>query len=287
MKKLLLFIALVSLVSFANAQIYYPFVDTNNIWSTYLDYTAEGLSAWNYTYYVKFTQDTVIGLKTYKKVLRSNDSLQTTWYNYGYIREATNKKIYYLLNNQDTVEKYLFNGNANVGDTLLLYNCALVVDSIDNILIGTKYRKRFNMGQKSWIEGVGSLDGFGCGGLFNCTVGGTRSLLCFTENDTLKYMNPSYNFCYKGTVGINEIKKENNNIVIYPNPATDIITIDASASLSIPITIDILNIQGQIIRQQQIQQGRSNIDISGLAKGVYILKSSNNENTEVIRFVKE
>ena len=79
---------------------------------------------------------------------------------------------------------------------------------------------------------------------------------------------------------------ENTNtkfIQCFPNPATDKIYVESSQSAS----LEILNIQGQTILQQQIQPGKTNIDISKFAKGVYILKSSNNENTEVIRFVKE
>ena len=77
------------------------------------------------------------------------------------------------------------------------------------------------------------------------------------------------------------------NVNIYPNPASDNITIDVSSSLSTHSTLEILNIQGQTILQQQVQQGKTNINISGLAKGVYILKLSSNDKTEVTRFVKE
>jgi len=256
--KFLLTILLSGLALNTKAQIYYPFVDTNKVWSIYWDYSAEGLPGLNYTYSIKFTQDTIIASKTYKKVISSNDSSQTTWFNYGYIRETPDKKVYYLLNNQDTVEKYFFNGNANVGDTMLLYNCTLVVDSIDSVLIGNNFRKRFNLGWETWIEGIGSLNGFENSGLFYCMVGGVRSLLCFTENDTLKYMNPDYNFCYNGTVGINEIKKENYYLDIYPNPFSSETTIKTfknlqNATLTIYSTIGkelktIKNISGQTIK---------------------------------------
>ena len=80
------------------------------------------------------------------------------------------------------------------------------------------------------------------------------------------------------------MERNNTHVIsIFPNPTTDNITIIIPKNA----TMYILNIQGQIIMQQQIQQGKTNIDVSRLAKGVYILKSSNNESTEVMRFVKE
>jgi len=83
--------------------------------------------------------------------------------------------------------------------------------------------------------------------------------------------------------GIDETNNNENNIAVYPNPAKDKLTIKSLQKS----TIEILNIQGQIILQQQIQQGKIDINISGLAKGVYILRLSSNDKTEVTRIVKE
>jgi hypothetical protein len=76
---------------------------------------------------------------------------------------------------------------------------------------------------------------------------------------------------------------DNINISIFPNPTTEKLTIDASQKA----TIEILNIQGQTIQQQQLQQGKTDIDISRLAKGVYILRLCSNDKTAVTKIVKE
>ena len=81
-------------------------------------------------------------------------------------------------------------------------------------------------------------------------------------------------------IDFNELSKV---IKIYPNPATNNISIESPQKAE----IEILSIQGQTILQNQIQQGKTEIDISGLAKGVYILKLSSNDKTEVKRIVKE
>jgi len=82
----------------------------------------------------------------------------------------------------------------------------------------------------------------------------------------------------------NEIAANNENIFsVYPNPTNDDLTIETLQNSR----IEILTIQGQTIIQQQIQQGKTNIDMSKLTKGVYIFKLNCNGKTEVTRFVKE
>jgi photosystem II stability/assembly factor-like uncharacterized protein len=83
--------------------------------------------------------------------------------------------------------------------------------------------------------------------------------------------------------GINSIAPLNDDINIFPNPASDNITIESSQQA----IMEILNIQGQTVLQQQLQQGKTNIDISRLAKGVYILRLNNNDKTAVTKIVKE
>ena len=83
--------------------------------------------------------------------------------------------------------------------------------------------------------------------------------------------------------GIKEINNKAGNIAVYPNPTTGNITIESLQKS----TIEIIDIQGQTILQQTAQQGKTDIDISGLAKGVYILRLCSNDKTAVARIVKE
>ena len=83
--------------------------------------------------------------------------------------------------------------------------------------------------------------------------------------------------------GIRELNNKESNIDVYPNPAINNLTIESLQKS----TIEILNIQGQTIIRQQSQQSKTDIDISGLAKGVYILRLCSNDKTEVTRIVKE
>lgn len=84
------------------------------------------------------------------------------------------------------------------------------------------------------------------------------------------------------TIGINE-NHADDGVLIYPNPAMNAITIE-SMNTSI---IEIINIQGQKIIHQQIQQGKTVVDIGNLAKGVYFLRMLNGDKTEVTRIIKK
>jgi hypothetical protein len=51
-------------------------------------------------------------------------------------------------------------------------------------------------------------------------------------------------------------------------------------------SIFVYSIQGQLILQQFISQEKTELDISKLVKGVYIIKISNNNSSEITRLVK-
>ena len=86
-------------------------------------------------------------------------------------------------------------------------------------------------------------------------------------------------------VGINEISSIN-NILIYPNPAVDQITIE-NPSFAKDQTIFVYDVQGQFLIQQPLLQAKTNIDISTLAGGIYYIKVKTEKGTFVRKFVKE
>jgi len=87
-------------------------------------------------------------------------------------------------------------------------------------------------------------------------------------------------------LGINNMNSQCDNLILYPNPANNMITVK-----TVPTTKDdfasIYNIQGELIQQKLLQNTKTEIDISNLAKGMYVVKVSNMETTIVKHFVKE
>ena len=82
---------------------------------------------------------------------------------------------------------------------------------------------------------------------------------------------------------IKESAANNIELTIYPNPATDNLTIIFSQKPD----IEILNIEGKVLRSINVSDYLTTIDISGFAKGMYFIKVKNEEGIEVKKFIKE
>jgi hypothetical protein len=86
-------------------------------------------------------------------------------------------------------------------------------------------------------------------------------------------------------VGINE----NNNdkqIVIFPNPATDVLNIETSLYKN--LQLEIYNVVGQLQTETSLQQGLNRIDISKYARGIYFYRIINKGHfLESGKFIKE
>jgi hypothetical protein len=88
-------------------------------------------------------------------------------------------------------------------------------------------------------------------------------------------------------VGIQEVNNSC-SFSINPNPTTDRITVKMKQqNLTGQTLLCVYNVQGQLLLKQKIRQEKTELDISGLARGVYLLKLSDAESIEVSRFVKE
>lgn len=87
--------------------------------------------------------------------------------------------------------------------------------------------------------------------------------------------------------GIND-RNDNKGFTIYPNPASGIITIELQEVLSpVKCTFSVFNVQGDMLIQKPLMDSITELDISGLEGGVYILKLTNNNYTVVKKFVKK
>ena len=76
-------------------------------------------------------------------------------------------------------------------------------------------------------------------------------------------------------------------LVIYPNPAHSTITIELPAQPSKNTTLTISNTNGQQLITQPITNPQTEIDISHLPVGIYIVKVWNDEDVMVRKVIKE
>lgn len=104
-----------------------------------------------------------------------------------------------------------------------------------------------------------------------------------------------YLICVRGipsiTTNINRLTNTLDQINIYPNPATTMITITSSANIK---EIKIINLLGEVVSTNSPTNNQSTIDISQLSKGIYFIEvqadgSASSPTNNVIRkkFVKQ
>ena len=89
---------------------------------------------------------------------------------------------------------------------------------------------------------------------------------------------------YDAPAGISELKSS--QISIYPNPSSDYITIETSATLT-KSHLSILNLTGQEFLTRQISESKTVIDISPLPSGVYFVRLTNEKTVEVGKIIKQ
>jgi ligand-binding sensor domain-containing protein len=109
------------------------------------------------------------------------------------------------------------------------------------------------------------------------------------------------NFIYAGTSGfglwkrplsemgiINSINININcGIIIYPNPVKDKLIVDFNGSFRDYNHLSLFNMAGQELMVQQIQDQKTQIDISCLPAGVYYIKAGNGKDFKIEKIIKE
>ena len=82
--------------------------------------------------------------------------------------------------------------------------------------------------------------------------------------------------------GITEVS-ETSSFSIFPNPASDNINIETDQNVS----IEILNMEGQIIKSIKQNKNNMSIDISDYSRGMYLIKVKTDKGILIKKFVKE
>jgi photosystem II stability/assembly factor-like uncharacterized protein len=88
-----------------------------------------------------------------------------------------------------------------------------------------------------------------------------------------------------GGNGVNEINDASTLLKIYPNPTSNLVTIETSVMHSTS-QLSIMNLKGQVVLTRQITRPKTLIDISSLASGFYVVRVTNDRTVEVGKIVK-
>jgi hypothetical protein len=209
----------------------------------------------------------------------------------GFLRQDIAEKKVYWRNQWTNGDTLFYDFTLNVGDTLNSFlndpwNPKTIL-SIDSVLVGTSYHKRFNIDTNifrteytySIIEGVGSTDGFSGVHENNAWQFGI-SLTCFSENGSIVYTpqnNPDTIPCGDLPVAVQDIYHQKNEIIIiFPNPTSGKITLNCKESY-LPLKITIYDMLGRKYLEIDTNKEFTGIDISELSPGIYYLRAETNK----------
>lgn len=299
MKTLIFFISLISFSCFAYSQINFPGPDENPFWTEYHGSLWSCDCGCGGSYYctsidpVYYSGETTIGPYTYfilvKRGVCSASFAGTpipgcpascSWLEsesvYANIRiDSAENKVYYYDGFQDTL-LYDFSalavGNPYPKTYTNTLGDSLVVVSVDSVLLGTQYAKKWNLGIHqagqiadsafvSIIEGIGST--YGHLSLLIPPFENADALQCFSRNDSVLY--PDTAAACDKSLGFN-MKERDVHVSIYPNPCTDFLMIETDQQGMIRI----LDAAGCIVIDDQLSN--KPVSVSSLSAGVYFVE---------------
>ncbi len=228
--------------------------------------------------------DTTAGDFTYHKLytnghryadLHPGDEYYYNRYFGAFRNDTENKKVYFLNQGEDVLA---YDFDLSVGDTLPESNITnqilIIVDSIDSVLVGVEYHKRFLLKTNdgvfaSLIEGIGST----CGAftLIQPVFESGNDLWCVRSfNDII--WNYDSEFSCLLLVGTGEPEPVN-EFTVYPNPSEGILYIRTTSGT---VKTEVFNSLG---KQILILNGmNAPIDLSDQPDGIYLMKLFNKAN---------
>ena len=267
------FLLLTSLV--ANSQSW--FISDSKVWSQVRYGSTPGFP---YTStYIKMNGDTTLNQTDYTKVYKSASEGMQSWSLEGYIRETDTGTVYYQDKLQES-ESLLYDFGWQIGERIpseLYEDTYFYLDSIEVLPFGIfqDSLKHYYIStggkylEEVWIEGIGSLHGVLSNLDFVLWVGEYRELLCFTENDSLKYMNEAFNTCYFDNTGEEDHPIQEVNIEYNENS----IRVHLPSKNQGAFECRLFDLNGREMLGTIITKSMEfNIDISSLSCGVYIIQ---------------
>lgn len=263
--------------------VYHPFPDSNAVWTEhYVHWSHTSMCPnqstnplivdENISYQLK--KDTIINSTTYKKLFKTGTIHTYCWdgftinstsivNNYvGALRQdVLAKKIYFVLP-YTPQEIQLYDFNLSIGSAV---DC-FTVTTIDSILVGNSYNKRFNLTAgamtQSNIEGVGSTIGL----LESLCMGEVNSnLICFSKDGQTLYPNTSTTCLI-----ITDLKENKGTAIcsLFPNPNSGWFKVRLDSKLDNG-SIVITNCLGQKIHQQDIINDETDVKLTDISSGLY------------------
>jgi hypothetical protein len=238
----------------------------------------------------RFEKDTFFNSNTYHKIIKTEIDRTTslgcgfpplatiTNSTFGFIRnDSLNKLLWLRLPNSNT-DTLFYDFDLTIGDTLSNFymtdnSYIQVVDSVDTVLLGNRYRKKFYISSicgpneiDFLIEGIGANTGFAFNLGSSCALAGSiNKLECHGDSTATIYIGQNSSCVLTSTsVEVNETSAI--NLIASPNPSSGSFNINTKLEIN---RIELYSIQGKKLDELDTQQTKWSLPKSD---GIYLLR---------------
>jgi len=87
--------------------------------------------------------------------------------------------------------------------------------------------------------------------------------------------------------GTSEHVTKNTTFKLYPNPASDIVTLNIDNISNADLTLNIYNVIGTLVKSEIVRQNQQQINVGALGNGIYMVEIKYNERTEMQKLIVE
>ncbi len=213
--------------------------------------------------------------KTYRELYKATEAKQFPKFNPTgrYFREENNKILEFKEND---VEELTFDFNLNEGESVnLKQGHIFIVSKVDSIIYNDEIeRKRIELFcdqnpdfKITWIEGIGDMKTFVLDDTQCVGESDNIKLRCFSSSLQNVYIAPWADGCFLTSVKDGD---EQFKIVVYPNPANGKINIKFGGNFE--VSSFIYDITGRLVNVDTSNGDGTEIDISQLESGMYVIK---------------
>ncbi len=287
MKKAIFFLIFIMIASTVFAQEYLPMIKKGNQWNVVTKHermdVTDPATSWFTTKYT-VGDEIVRGDTIYHEIINEKGV------RIYLVREDVDaRKVYF----NDTL---FYDFSLEVNDTIRFYDnfnqiYTLRLDSIRPYQFENESWSRiFHLSYKifddefrdyghKWVEGMGSvIHGFNPVRPILIDNPSYDNLLCFKNGNIILFSNSNYETCDENFNANSDIRIK--EVSIYPNPVTSSINIDLPSENK-QVVIRISDVLGKIYDERQVQttNGRMNLDITGMNKGLYLISIFNEATT--------
>lgn len=128
------------------------------------------------------------------------------------------------------------------------------------------------------VVSVGAIDTITINATDNTLTGNYVSLSCYHYSGLPLFFDNFKIESFENITGIVDLTKS--MFSVFPNPASNIVTVNTDRNSNTVLTINIYNVMGKLVRTETLLQNQNQINIGDLDNGIYMVEIKSKKSTE-------